>query len=59
MAGHQLLTAVEDILRNKGVGELTSQVEWVNQNLLRFFANAGFTMAPRIVLTRPTDKPIL
>jgi hypothetical protein len=38
---------------------LTSQVEWANQNLLSFFADAGFVMAPRIVLTRPTDKPIL
>ncbi len=59
LAGHQLLSAVEEVLRNKGVGELTSQVEWENQNLLTFFASAGFTMAPRIVLTRPTDKPIL
>ena len=59
MAGHQLLSAVEEVLRNKGVGELTSQVEWKNQNLLTFIASAGFTMAPRIVLTRSTDKPIL
>lgn len=59
MAGHQLLAAVEDILHNKGVGELTSQVEWENQKLLGFFASAGFIMAPRIVLTRPTNKPIL
>jgi len=59
MAGHQLLNAVEEVLHSKGVGELASQVEWDNQNLLRFFANAGFVMAPRIVLTRPTDKPIL
>ena len=59
MAGHQLLSAVEEVLRNKGVSELTSQIEWANQNLLRFFANAGFIMAPRIVLTRSTDKPIL
>ena len=57
-AGHQLLAAIEEVLRHKGVSELTSQVEWANQNLLRFFASTGFAMAPRIVLTRPTDQPI-
>lgn len=57
-AGHQLLTAVEEVLRHKGVSELTSQIEWANQGLLRFFASAGFALAPRIVLTRPTDQPV-
>ncbi len=58
MIGRQLLAAVEDILRHKGVSELTSQVEWANQDLLGFFAGAGFSMAPRVVLTRPTDTHI-
>lgn len=57
-AGHQLLAAVEEVLRHKGVSELTSEVEWANQRLLGFFASTGFAMAPRIVLTRPTAQPI-
>lgn len=57
-AGRLLLAAVEEVLRHKGVDELTSQVEWTNPALLGFFGKAGFTLAPRIVLTRPTDRPM-
>ncbi len=57
-AGHQLLTAVEDVLRHKGVAELTSQVQWANQDLIGFFAHAGFDLAPRIVLNRSTAQPV-
>jgi ribosomal protein S18 acetylase RimI-like enzyme len=57
-AGRRLLAAVEELLRHKGVSELTSQVEWEKRGLLGFFASAGFAMAPRIVLTRPTAQPI-
>ncbi len=58
-AGHRLLQAVENVLRHKGVSELTSQVEWSNQDMLRFFASSGFDVAPRIVLTRSTAQPIM
>ena len=57
-AGQQLLTAVKDILRHKGVSALTSQIDWADQDLLGFFAGNGFAMAPRIVLTRSTALPI-
>lgn len=53
-AGHRLLSAVEEVLRHKRVGELSSQVAWTNQDLLKFFASSGFSLAPRIVLTRST-----
>ncbi len=57
-AGQQLLAAVKDILRHKGVGILTSQIDWADQNLIGFFAHNGFSMAPRVVLTRSTAQPI-
>jgi len=57
-AGRKLLSAVGDVLRHKGVGELSSQLEWANQNLIGFFAAAGFAIAPRVVLTRSTDQPL-
>ncbi len=54
-AGHQLLKGVEDILNHKGVGELTSQVDWTQYTMLGFFSEAGFDLAPRIVLARDTS----
>ncbi|MCP4316155.1 MAG: GNAT family N-acetyltransferase [Hyphomicrobiales bacterium] len=57
--GHQLLTAIEEVLRHKGVTEFTSQVQWANQDLVGFFAHAGFELAPRIVLSCSTARPAL
>ena len=56
--GHQLIAEVEKVLRHKGVSELTSQVQWADQSLLSFFESAGFEVAPRIVLVRPTAQPL-
>jgi ribosomal protein S18 acetylase RimI-like enzyme len=56
--GHQLIAGIEEILRHKEIGELTSQVDWKGQGLIGFLASAGFAVAPRIVLTRATDRPI-
>ena len=57
-AGRKLQTAVEDVLRHKGVSELTSQVDWQDHRLLGFFAGAGFELAPQIVLIRSTAQPL-
>ena len=57
-AGHKLLAAVEEVLRHKGVSELTSQVDWQDHGLISFFADAGFDLAPRTVLTRNTSQPL-
>jgi ribosomal protein S18 acetylase RimI-like enzyme len=54
--GQQLLDEVERILKAKGVSTLTSQIEWSNGGVLGFFSGAGFDLAPRLVLTRPTDE---
>ena len=53
--GRLLLTAIEDILRDKGVATLSSQINWSDLAMLGFFAAAGFDLAPRLVLTRTTQ----
>lgn len=54
--GGKLLEAVESVLRHKGVSTLTSQIGWSQLPLLGFLGHAGFSIAPRIVLTRGTDE---
>ncbi len=53
--GHQLLDRVEQVLVAMGVETLTSQAEWSNNAMLRFFASARFDLSPRLVLIRSTD----
>lgn len=55
-AGHQLMDAVKGILIHKGVSALDSEVDWDNRVMLSFFGDAGFCLAPRIILTRTTDE---
>ena len=57
--GQRMLHEVERVLRHKGVSELTSQVRWPDQDLIGFFEMAGFEVAPRIVLVRPTAEPLV
>lgn len=55
--GRALLTSLEPVLRGHGVRELRSQAGWAERGLLRFLADAGFALAPRLVLERPT-RPV-
>lgn len=55
-AGHRLLEAVEEILVHKGVYELNSQVDWSDQALVGFLAEADFSLAGRVVLSRDTGE---
>ncbi len=55
-AGRALMRALDKIMRQKGVTELQSQVDWTNHALTGFFAKTGFTVAPRIVLERGTGE---
>lgn len=50
--GRTLLEALADILRHKDIGYIYTQADWRNGAMLRFFAGAGFTLAPRHVLER-------
>ena len=49
-AGQRLLQEVKAILRHKRVSVLESQVDWADRALLGFFGDAGFGLAPRMVL---------
>ncbi len=52
--GRQLMTGIEDIMRQKGIRELHSELDWNNHAMMRFLDAAGFQMAPRTVLGRST-----
>jgi len=53
--GTRLLTEVEEILRDKEVDLLNSQILWGNRDVMGFFADAGFDLDSRVVLTRGTE----
>lgn len=53
--GRALLDAALEVLRHKGIGEIWSQADWRSASLLRFFAAAGFLLAPRYILERDAD----
>ena len=54
--GQALMEALSNIMRQKGVGQLQTQADWTNHDLLRFFSAAGFKLAPRLVLQRPAGE---
>jgi GNAT superfamily N-acetyltransferase len=54
--GSLLLEGITARMKRYGVGELRTQVDWRDQELIRFFAAAGFGLAPRQVLERATAR---
>jgi len=48
--GDQLVQTLKEQAREHGCGELRTQVSWAQQDLLAYFASAGFQLAPRVVL---------
>jgi len=48
--GRTLMSALTEIMRQKGVHSLQSQAEWTNHALLRFLDVSGFGLAPRLML---------
>lgn len=55
--GRALMRGVEDVMRDKGVVELRSQLDWNNHALMRFLDASGFELAPRVVLSREVAEP--
>jgi ribosomal protein S18 acetylase RimI-like enzyme len=51
--GQALMAELDAIMVRRNVRALQSQAEWTNLDLLRFFAAAGFQLAPRLTLQRP------
>ena len=50
--GTRLVEGLVAGLRTRGIGELRTQVDWQNQNLMHFFTATGFRLAPSQVLER-------
>ena len=50
--GRTLMEALETHLRARGATELRSEADWTAQDLVGFFAKAGFTLAPNLALAR-------
>jgi GNAT superfamily N-acetyltransferase len=50
--GQDLMEGLLATMRERGVQSLHSQADWINHDLLRFFAAAGFELAPRLALDR-------
>lgn len=53
-----LLVALESTLAVRGVRRLRSQAAWTDLGITSFFAATGFSLAPRVVLERPLDRPV-
>lgn len=56
--GRALLRGVAKVMQDRGVGQLHSQAEWTNHELLQFFDAAGFELAPRMSLERSVSEPL-
>jgi ribosomal protein S18 acetylase RimI-like enzyme len=54
--GTELLEAITEYARERGIDELRTQVDWNDGDLIRFFATSGFLLAPSRVLERPTTR---
>ncbi len=56
--GAQLLEGITARMKRRDVRELRTQVDWRDQELIRFFASRGFALAPRQVLERATARTL-
>jgi L-amino acid N-acyltransferase YncA len=56
--GQALMAELNAMMLRQDVRALQSQAEWTNQDLMRFFAAAGFQLAPRLTLQRPVAPPL-
>ena len=56
--GTLLLEGITARMKRRDVCELRTQVDWRDQKLIRFFAAAGFGLAPRQVLERATARDL-
>ncbi len=56
--GAKLLDAVTRTMKRLGIKELRTQTAWSDHALIRFFAANGFAMTPRVVIERPTTRPV-
>lgn len=51
--GTLLMDGVAGAMKKLGIGEIRTQVDWSDQDLIRFFAASGFSPEPRMILECP------
>jgi len=56
--GTMLLDHITEQAKLLGISEIRTQLDWHDQNLLGFFADQGFLLAPSQVLERAVTKSI-
>ncbi len=54
--GRRLMAGLEAEMRRRDVREMSTEALWTEPDLLRFFAAAGFHLAPRLVVERTTEQ---
>lgn len=52
--GHELMQQLIDQVRARGGKDLRTQVGWDQPEVINFFSNIGFRMAPSLILERST-----
>jgi len=57
-AGRALMQALSEMMKKRGIRLLHSETDWTNHGLVRFFASAGFALAPRLLLERSVAEPL-
>jgi ribosomal protein S18 acetylase RimI-like enzyme len=53
--GMRLIAALEMEMRARGIARLQTQAEWSNHGLLKYFADNGFSKAPRHIIQRSVE----
>ena len=56
--GTLLLNGIVTRMKRRDLHELRTQVDWRDQQVIRFFAAGGFALAPRQVLERATARTL-
>ena len=54
--GRELIEAMAEAMRVRGIKELSTQAAWTATDLIGFFARTDFAPAPRIVLERSIEE---
>ena len=54
--GDDLMKELEKVMKQRGVGELRTQISWNQHSLAQFFASHGFSLAPTPVLELPLGR---
>ena len=54
--GVTLLSALEEEMRQRGIGELQTAIDWTDHVMARFFGGHGFVKAPRHIIAGDVEQ---